>query len=218
MHLDEHVAASAMIHVGGLAGPIPIDGQPSGGGQNVELPAEVQLARQRAERAGFAHSCEPEVGRLLMVLAGAVPLFGRVLEIGAGAGVGTAWLATGLESRPDVEAISVEVDADLVALGRSGTWPARVKLVEADILDVLAKLGQFDLVFADAQNGKWQGLERTVQALRPGGILIVDDMHSPDESDEHPNHAVRRTLFDHQSLITAEFALGSGVMLATRKR
>ena len=185
---------------------------------DVEFPAEVNVAQQRAEQAGFAMSCEPEVGRLLMVLAAAVPLFGRVLEIGAGAGVGAAWLATGLESRPDVEAISVEVDADLVAPGRSETWPARVKLVEVDILDVLAKLGQFDLVFADAQSGEWQGLERTVQALRPGGILIVDDMHSPDDSDEHPDHAVRRARYDHQSLITAEFALGSGVMLATRKR
>lgn len=187
----------------------------------MEFPAEVQLALQRAEQIRFAHSCEPEVGRLLMVLAGAVPLFGRVLEIGAGAGVGTAWLATGLERRRDVEAISVEVDADLVALGRTGTWPARVKLVEADILNVLDGLGQFDLIFADARGGKWHGLDRTVQALRPGGILIVDDMRPPEgsyEPDEHPNRAVRRTLCDHQSLIAAEFDLGSGVILATRKR
>lgn len=191
------------------------------GDQDVEFPVEVQVALQRAEHAGFRHSCGPEVGRLLMVLAGAVPLFGRVLEIGAGAGVGTAWLATGLERRLDVEAITVEVDAELAALGRSGTWPARVKLVEADILDVLANLGQFDLVFADAAGGKWHGLARTVQALRPGGILIVDDMQpreGSDESDGHPNRAVRNTLYDHRDLITAEFDLGSGVILATRKR
>jgi len=187
----------------------------------VEFPAEVQQALRRAEDAGFTHSCDPEVGRLLMVLAGAVPLFGRVLEIGTGAGVGAAWIATGLERRLDVEAISVESDAELVALGRSAAWPARVKLVEADIFSVLDRLGQFDLVFADATGGKWHGLVRTVQALRPGGILVVDDMDVPEgseQSEEHPNQAVRRALYEHQDLITAEFHLGSGVMLATRKR
>lgn len=186
----------------------------------VELPAEVHLAQQRAEQAGFAYSCDPEVGRLLMVLAAAVPLFGRVLEIGTGAGVGAAWLATGLERRLDVEAMSVEADEELVALDRAGAWPARIKLIEGDILSVIGGLGQFDLIFADAQGGKWHGLDRTVQALRPGGILVVDDMDVPPGIDpaDHPNTAVRRTLRAHAGLVTADFPLGSGVTLATRKR
>ncbi|HSK98468.1 MAG TPA: class I SAM-dependent methyltransferase [Euzebyales bacterium] len=187
----------------------------------MEFPAEVQLALQRADEAGFHHSCDPAVGRLLMVLAAAVPLFGRVLEIGAGAGVGAAWLATGLERRPDVEALSVEADADLVALDRAGAWPERIKLVEADILGVIETLGQFDLVFADAQAGKWHALDRTVRALRPGGILVVDDMGPPvmsGDAGDHPNAGVRQALCADGRLVTAEFDLGSGVVLATRKR
>lgn len=187
----------------------------------MEFPAEVQLAQRRAEQAGFVCSCEPDVGRLLMVLAAAVPLFGRVLEMGTGAGVGAAWLATGLEQRPDVEAISVEMDPDLIALVRAGPWPTRVRLIEGDILAVLDGLGQFDLIFADAQGGKWVGLERTVQALRAGGVLVVDDMRPATWRDsEHQARTgqVRRNLHEHPDLITVELAWSSGVMLATRRR
>ena len=51
------------------------------------LPEPVRLAAGRAERAGFAMSCDPGVGRLLAVLAAAVPANGRVLELGTGTGL-----------------------------------------------------------------------------------------------------------------------------------
>jgi predicted O-methyltransferase YrrM len=187
----------------------------------VEFPAEVKLALKRAEQAGFATSCEPEVGRLLMVLAAAVPLFGRVLEMGSGAGVGTAWLATGLERRPDVEAISVEQDPRLIELARTGPWPERVRLVEGDVLSMLERLGRFDLIFADAHGGKWEGLERTVQALRAGGVLVVDDMQLTPETNGDESafiEYVRQTLLNHPDLITTELNWSSGVMMATRRR
>lgn len=210
-----------ICHVVDHSGAGVARGMPDDRGRDVEFPAEVQLARQRAEHAGFVRSCEPEVGRLLMVLAAAVPLFGRVLEMGSGAGVGTAWLATGLERRPDVEAISIERDAGLVALAREGPWPERVRLVEGDVLTVLDGLGQFDLIFADAQGGKWERLERTVQALRSGGVLVVDDMRPgavSDDAHEAITAKVRRTLSEHPDLIATELDWSSGVMLATRRR
>jgi predicted O-methyltransferase YrrM len=33
--------------------------------------------------------------------------------------------------------------------------------------------GRFDLIFADAQGGKWEGLDGTVAALRPGGLMLA---------------------------------------------
>jgi len=74
------------------------------------LPDQVLLATQRAARAGFTMSCHPDTGRLLAVLAAAVPRGGRVLELGTGTGVGTAWLTHGLGSRTDVEVRTVEID------------------------------------------------------------------------------------------------------------
>ena len=50
----------------------------------VLLPEPVRLAAERAERAGFTMSCAPGTGRLLAVLAAAVPANGRVLELGTG--------------------------------------------------------------------------------------------------------------------------------------
>ena len=40
----------------------------------------------------------------------------------------------------------------------------------------LIELSLFDLVFADAPGGKWTGLDSTISALNPGGVLVVDDM------------------------------------------
>lgn len=80
--------------------------------------------------------------------------------------------------------------------------------------------GRFDLIFADAQGGKWEGLDATVAALRPGGQLLVDDMTPGEFADEH--HArktaeVRSRLLGHPDLISVEIAWSSGLILSTRR-
>jgi len=74
------------------------------------IPDRVTVAMARAEAAGFPLSCEPAVGQLLAVLAAYLPASGHVLELGAGAGVGTAWVVTGVSDRRDVTLVSVEPD------------------------------------------------------------------------------------------------------------
>jgi len=184
------------------------------------LPAPVAAAHQRAAAAGFTLACEPGVGRLLAALAAAVPPRGRILEMGTGVGVGTAWILHGLAGRSDVEVVTVEIDPATAAIAQRGTWPRWVSLRVGDILDALAGLGDFDLIFADAQGGKWEGLDRTIAALRPGGILLVDDMTPPTWIDDaHRRHTarVRETLLTHTELIAAELAEASGMILATRR-
>ena len=173
------------------------------------LPEPVRLATERAERAGFAMSCDLGTGRLLAVMAAAVPVNGRVLELGTGTGVGTAWITDGLQGRDDVEVVTVEIDAATAALAAQHTWPPWVRLLTADAMEVTRSAGRFDLIFADAQGGKWEGLDATVAALRPGGHLLVDDMRPGEFADEH--HArktseVRSRLLGHPDLISAEIA------------
>lgn len=184
------------------------------------VPAVVAQAKSRAVRAGFLLSSEDGVGQLLSALADGVPEGGRVLELGTGVGVGTAWLVSGLAGRTDVALVTVESDPRLAALARSGEWPWFVELVEGDVLDVLGGLGAFDLVFADAQGGKWEGLDRTIGALRPNGVLVVDDMR-PQQSwtDYHRSkqEMVRRTLLGHPDLDAIELDVGSGVIVCTRR-
>ncbi len=185
------------------------------------LTEPVRLATERAERAGFTMSCDPGTGRLLAVLAAAVPANGRVLEPGTGTGVGTAWITDGLRGRDDAEVVTVEIDAATAALAAQHAWPPWVKLLTGDAMDVTRNAGRFDLIFADAQGGKWEGLDATVAALRPGGHLLVDDMTPSVFADEH--HArktseVRSLLLGHSDLISVEIAWSSGLILSTRRR
>jgi predicted O-methyltransferase YrrM len=185
------------------------------------LPEPVRLATERAERAGFAMSCDPGTGRLLAVLAAAVPADGRVLELGTGTGVGTAWITHGLQGRGDAEVVTVEIDAATAALAAQYPWPSWVRILTGDAMEVTRTAGTFDLIFADAQGGKWEGLDTTVAALRPGGHLLVDDM-APGEfmNDHHARKTseVRARLLNHPDLTSVEIAWSSGLILCTRRR
>jgi predicted O-methyltransferase YrrM len=185
------------------------------------LPEPVRVATGRAEQAGFTMSCDPGTGRLLAVLAAAVPVKGRVLELGTGTGVGTAWITHGLHGREDAEVVTVEIDAVTAALAAQHPWPSWVTLLTGDAEDVTRRSGSFDLIFADAQGGKWEGLDTTVAALRPGAYLLVDDMTPGEFADDH--HArkisgVRARLLGHPDLTSVEIAWSTGLILSTRKR
>jgi predicted O-methyltransferase YrrM len=176
--------------------------------------SQVRAALDRADAAGFTISSEPPAGALLAVLAAAVPPGGRILEIGTGAGVGLAWLVEGLAGRTDVEVRTVEHDARLGELAAAGDWPENVTLHGGDVLELLDTLGSFDLIFADAEGGKWHGLDRTIAALAPGGHLLVDDMANGHEQTAR----VRETLLAHPGLTAVELPCGTGLILATRNR
>jgi predicted O-methyltransferase YrrM len=188
-----------------------------------DLPALVRAAAEKAEAAGFAYSCDPDVGRLLSVLAAGVPAGGRVLEIGTGTGVGTAWLVDGLMPRTDVTVVTVEHDPARAGRARQGDWPGFVAFRTGDALEELPGLGTFDLIFADSPAGKQERLDLTLAALRPGGTVVVDDMREfgnstwPQEF-RHKQEKVRRTLLEDPALVAVDLAdHGTGVILATRR-
>jgi predicted O-methyltransferase YrrM len=186
----------------------------------MSVPALVSQAQQRAGRLGFGMSCEDPVGPLLAVLAAAVPPGGRILELGTGTGTGTAWLTRGLTTRDDATLTTVELDPGLVAAFRESTWPAWVEILEGDAAALLPALGRFDLIFADAVAGKWTGLNLTLDALAPGGVLIVDDMDLSRYTDPEHRKAVQHvenTLATDPRLLTARIPAGTGLTLATRR-
>jgi predicted O-methyltransferase YrrM len=183
------------------------------------VPAEVEAAIVRAKAHRFAYSCEPPVGPLLAALAAAVPTRGRILELGTGVGVSAAWLVSGLRGRSDVTLTSVESSATTAEVARNGDWPSWVDIRVGDAEELLPSLGQFDLVFADAPGGKWTGLQLTVEALRPGGVLVLDDMDLARYPAEHvPTVAtISRTLLTDPRLAVVELPTGTGLLLATRR-
>jgi demethylmenaquinone methyltransferase/2-methoxy-6-polyprenyl-1,4-benzoquinol methylase len=186
----------------------------------MNLPTLVATAEANARAVGFAMSCDPETGALLSVLAGAVPPSGRILELGTGAGVGLAWIVEGLTGRQDVQVVSVELDPKASAVAARIEWPSTVTLSVGDAAEFIHDPDQWDLVFADAQGGKWEGLSNTIRSLRLGGILLVDDM-TPDEfvNDEHRGKTaeVRTHLLSSEDVTAVEIGWSTGLILCARR-
>jgi predicted O-methyltransferase YrrM len=117
-------------------------------------------------------------GALLRSLA-AAHSGGIIGEIGTGAGVGTAWLVSGM--RASTRLVSCDIDEALVRSARQlfRDNPS-VEILCGDWEEVLAPLGPFDLLFFDANAhavlsspGGWT---RTIDCLKLGGQVVMDDL------------------------------------------
>lgn len=184
------------------------------------IPAAVAAARRRAKAVGFTQSCDNEVGRLLSTLAAAVRPHGAVLELGTGVGVGTAWLVAGLEGRDDVELLTIEVEERLAEVAGEWPWPSFVRLLLADATEATLE-PNYDLVFVDAAPVKYGDISRAVAALRPGGILVVDDLHAgprTTDTERCEKEVLRQYLLGRSDLHAVELDWSSGVIMVTKSR
>jgi caffeoyl-CoA O-methyltransferase len=171
-----------------------------------------------------------ETGMLLEVLARASGAR-RAVEVGTAIGVSTLHLARG-----GAHVTSFEVDPDRHAAARA--YLARAGLAERadlrlqDAGEGLAQLdGPFDLGFIDGPKRDYGGqLERIVELLRPGGLLVVDNVlmsgavasGEPTEywSAEHiaAMRALNERLVSHPQLTGTVTPVGDGVALAVREQ
>jgi predicted O-methyltransferase YrrM len=188
---------------------------------SVDVPGPVASAQDRARSSGFELSSEVEVGQLMACLANAVPIDGRIPEIGTGCGVGLSWIVHGVGSRTDVEVVSIELERVLADATRSVRWPSWVSIVERDGADLVETIGSFDLIFPDAPGGKIFKLDSTISTLRPGGLLLVDDMDLAAHEDPELRDglaSVRERMATHPDLVCAELPMAGGVIVATKRR
>jgi predicted O-methyltransferase YrrM/transcriptional regulator with XRE-family HTH domain len=183
------------------------------------LPELVRAAVIRARRARFAY-CDPAIGRLLAVLAAHLPPDSQVLELGSGSGVGTAWIVSGLLPRTDVTLTTIEKDLQAAALAVQGNWPDFVHQRTGDVPEVVAGNGSFDLIFANSQGGKWEGLDHSIDALSRHGLLVADGMAPcPDWTPEkcaEQDH-VRQALLTSPLLTSIELDHSSRMILSVRR-
>lgn len=185
----------------------------------LSLPERVSVALTEVRRLGFDRSCSLEVGRLLRTLAAARP-GGRLAELGTGTGVGAAWLLAGMN--PAARLVTVELDPGRAAVARrvlAGDERAEVR--QGDWREVLAH-GPFDLIFSDCAPSKreTENLETLVNALRPGGLLVLDNFSPPARLPEglHAGDPEREALWGHRRLICTEVPVSAYecVILAAR--
>jgi predicted O-methyltransferase YrrM len=144
----------------------------------IESPQIVRKILRKTEDIGFQMVSEPLVGSLLRTLALSKPS-GRFLELGTGTGVSTAWILNGMDSQSTLR--TVENDPKLLAIAQEYLGQdSRVTFHLADGGTFLEQLSQtpqpFDLIFADTWAGKYTHFEEAIQALKPGGFYIIDDM------------------------------------------
>lgn len=139
----------------------------------------LRAARARSEEADIP-AVAPETGALLRWFAHLLNAR-HVAEVGTGGGYSGLWLLGGMDPRGTLT--SVDADPDHHALAQRAFGDAglldRVRLMTGAALQVLPKLADhhYDIVFLDAAKSEYPAyLEHARRLLRPGGVLIADNV------------------------------------------
>jgi caffeoyl-CoA O-methyltransferase len=188
------------------------------------------VQRLRAETASHPRSqmlLDAEGGALLRTLARAVNP-AKSLDIGVFTGFSS--LTVAMEA-PGARVIALDVDAETTQIARR-YWeeagvadridlrigPARESL---DALIAGGEGGTFDFAFIDADKPGYPAyVERVTELLRPGGVMLLDNMirlilEEPSPDAELLDRLSRDMVADPR-LTVAVLPLGSGMTLATK--
>jgi caffeoyl-CoA O-methyltransferase len=196
-------------------------------------PADPLLAEMQAHGARERIPIlDAQSGALLHVLARAIGAR-RIVEVGTAIGVSTLQLARALP--PAGELISFEIDPERHAAAERylarDELPVRVDLRLQDARAGLAELsGPFDLAFLDGVKAEYeQYLDLVVPLLRPGGLVVVDNVLmsgtvAEKRSDGHWSdeqiataRAFNERLLTHPQLVGTITPVGDGIALAARR-
>src|SRR5215475_9264693 len=177
---------------------------------------------------------DAEVGALLRVLTMAVRAT-RMLEIGTAIGYSGIWMAGALAEGGML--LTMEVDDQRVREARDNFKRAgvseRVNVIPGNARLLLAKVsGPFDLIFQDGDKLMYGPmLNRLVDLLRPGGLLVTDNVlwdgdvvpgfggahkHS-DPADADAIAAYNQLIHNHPSLVTSIVPLRDGVAISVKR-
>ena len=176
---------------------------------------------------------DAEVGALLRVLALSLGAT-RILEIGTAIGYSGIWLAGALPKGGML--FTIELNAERAAVARENFAKAglsdRVSVMVGDAGLLVAKVsGPFDLIFQDgAKNLYVPLLDRLVDRLRPGGLLVTDNVlwdgdvvpgfkdtkrNSPEDTAAIIEYNER--INTHPRLMTAIVPLRDGVAISVKR-
>jgi len=186
----------------------------------------------RAGEAAQLPLIDAEVGGLLRVLAISIGAT-RILEIGTAIGYSGIWLAGALPVGGML--LTIERVPDRARLAREHFARAglanRVSILLGDAQRMLAKVaGPFDLIFQDGDKAFYDpALNRLVELLRPGGLLITDnvlwdgevvpgfvDPPRRDPEDTRAISAYNERLNAHPQLMTITIPLRDGVAISVK--
>jgi predicted O-methyltransferase YrrM len=198
------------------------------------LESNVLADTARVGREQHLPLVDAEVGALLRVLAVAAKAT-RILEIGTAIGYSGIWLAGALPRGGML--LTMEMDAARAKQAQDNFVKAgcadRASVMVGNAALLLAKVsGPFDLIFQDGDKQLYSPLlDRLVALLRPGGLLVTDNVlwggevvpgfvdpptHDPDDTRAIADYNER--LSTHPHLLTAIVPLRDGVAISVKKR
>ena len=157
----------------------------------------------------------------------------RILEVGTAIGYSATCMALALPA--DGQLLTMEMDAGRAETARQNFVRAavdgRVSVIVGDASRFLHKVaGPFDLIFQDGSKQLYEPLlDRLVDRLRPGGVLVTDNVlwHGevvegfvdPPQRDKRDTEAIRHynnRLAADARLFTTLLPLGDGVALSVK--
>mgnify|MGYP001170187651 CR=1 FL=1 len=176
---------------------------------------------------------DAEVGALLRVLATSIAAE-RILGIGTAIGYSGIWLAGALPKHGML--ITMEKDSYRAALAKSNFERAglsdRVSVMVGDASLKIEKVsGPFDLIFQDGHKPLYNTLlDKLVALLRPGGLLVTDNVlwdgevvpgfADPPKRNIADTQAIaeyNQRLNAHPDLLTATVPLRDGVAISVKR-
>jgi predicted O-methyltransferase YrrM len=181
---------------------------------------ETQDAEDRVDgtpQARRLRAITPETGQFLLTLALAIRAR-TIVEVGTSGGYSGLWLA--LAAREIGGRLTTfDVDPAKVARARETFAAAGLdEVVEARNDDGVAALEAFagaaDLVFLDAEKELYEAaLEPAIRALRPGGVLVADNLTT------HPEAlgGFRDRALADERLVGLVVPIGKGELVAVRR-
>ncbi|RYF71695.1 MAG: SAM-dependent methyltransferase [Cytophagaceae bacterium] len=185
------------------------------------LPKGFSAIEIASKSIRFSMPSDLQTGALLQTLVRSKPK-ARVLEIGTGTGLATAWLLAGMDA--DSSLISIDNDATYQAVADNILGDdARLQLLCTDAgtwLEDEKQTQQFDLIFADAWPGKYANLDAALGTLSAGGMYVIDDMLPQPNWPEGHAEKVDKLVADLESrddLNLVKMAWSTGILIATKK-
>jgi predicted O-methyltransferase YrrM len=157
----------------------------------------------------------------------------RILEIGTAIGYSGIWLAGALPAGGML--LTIERDRERARVAREHFARAgldnRISILIGDAQRMLAKVaGPFDLIFQDGDKAFYEpALNRLVELLRPGGLLVTDNVlwdgevvpgfvvpPRRDPEDTRAIAAYNERLNTHPQLMTVTFPLRDGIAISLK--
>ncbi|MCK5442896.1 MAG: SAM-dependent methyltransferase, partial [Maribacter sp.] len=118
---------------------------------------------------------------------------------------------------------SIDNDAELIEIAKDFFGnDERVQIICEDGSEWIAKHSKekFDLIFADAWPGKYEGIEQILDMVNVGGFYIIDDMTAqsnwPEGHQEHVDNLIDY-LEQRNDFTITKMEWSTGLIIAVRK-